>query len=267
MQAVALGRRHERERDAGVAAGRLDDRAAGRQQAAALGVLDHGDRDAVLDAAARVARLELGQQARAAGVDAQQLARAAWRRSSAAIPRATPRLAHPCCRASTSFFAPSVAERQQRQDRRHREGADDVVLVVEDLHLQRHGVGLAADVARHDRHRAELAHRARVAQHDAVEQAPADLGQRHPEQDLPAARAQRQRRLLLVVAAVLHDRQHLARDEREGDERRRQDDAGHREDDVDVVRLEPRAEDAARARAAARRSGPRSPATRGTADR
>ena len=59
---------------------------------------------------------------------------------------------------------------------------------------------------------------------------------------------------------VLHHRQHLARDEREGHEGRRQHDARHREDDVDVVRRQPRAEHALRARTAARRSGPRSPA-------
>ena len=59
--------------------------------------------------------------------------------------------------------------------------------------------GLAADVAGDDRDRAELAHRARVAQNHAVEQPPFDVGQRHAPERLPAARAQRQRGLLLVV--------------------------------------------------------------------
>jgi len=45
---------HHRQPDAGVARGRLDDRAAGLQDAAAFGVFDHRQRDAVLDRAAWV---------------------------------------------------------------------------------------------------------------------------------------------------------------------------------------------------------------------
>ena len=48
-QLVALDRGDHRQADAGVAAGRLDDRAAGFQLARFLGVLDHRQRDAVLD--------------------------------------------------------------------------------------------------------------------------------------------------------------------------------------------------------------------------
>ena len=73
------------------------------------------------------------------------------------------------------------------------------ILVVEDLDLQRHGVGLAADVAGDHRHRAELAHGAGVAEQHAVEQRPFDVGQRHPEEGLPAAGAERQRRLLVAA--------------------------------------------------------------------
>jgi hypothetical protein len=58
-QRVALDRRHHRQADAGVARGRLDDGATGFQQAARLGVLDHGQRDAVLDRTARVGALGL----------------------------------------------------------------------------------------------------------------------------------------------------------------------------------------------------------------
>jgi hypothetical protein len=59
-EVVALGRADERERDAGVAGGRLDDRgAAGLDAPLGLGGLEHRDADAVLDAAAGVARLEL----------------------------------------------------------------------------------------------------------------------------------------------------------------------------------------------------------------
>ena len=50
----------------GVARGRLDDRAARLEQAGALGGLDHRQADAVLDRAARVEHLELGQEERLA---------------------------------------------------------------------------------------------------------------------------------------------------------------------------------------------------------
>ena len=64
-QLVALGRADEGQRDAGVAARRLDDRrAAGLDPPLPLGVLDHRHADPVLDAAARVERLELGEQPR-----------------------------------------------------------------------------------------------------------------------------------------------------------------------------------------------------------
>ena len=60
---IALGGADERERDAGVAAGRLDDRGASRLDPPfGLGRLDHRDADAVLDAAAGVEGLELGEQ-------------------------------------------------------------------------------------------------------------------------------------------------------------------------------------------------------------
>ena len=62
-QVIALGGAHERQRDPRVAARRLDDRRApGLDPAFGLGGLDHRHADAVLDAAARVERLELGEQ-------------------------------------------------------------------------------------------------------------------------------------------------------------------------------------------------------------
>src|SRR6476469_4528707 len=61
--AVALELRGHRERDARVAAGRLEDRAAGPQGAVGLGLLDHPQRRAVLDGAGRVAVLELRPEA------------------------------------------------------------------------------------------------------------------------------------------------------------------------------------------------------------
>ena len=95
----------------------------------------------------------------------------------------------------------------------------------------------AADVARDDRHRAELAHRARVAEDDAVEQAPLDVRQRDaPERSASRRRRARRAASSSLGALRLHQRDQLARDEREGDEHRREHDAGHGEDDLDVVR-------------------------------
>ena len=63
LQRVALARADHRERDAGVARRRLEDRLAGRDRAPLLGVLDQRARDAVLDRAGRVVGLELGPDA------------------------------------------------------------------------------------------------------------------------------------------------------------------------------------------------------------
>ena len=59
--AVALAGRRDGEADAGVARGRLDDRPAGLELPLALGLLDHREADPVLDRAARVEVLELGE--------------------------------------------------------------------------------------------------------------------------------------------------------------------------------------------------------------
>src|SRR5580698_4512581 len=127
-----------------------------------------------------------------------------------------------CTRVRSMTLAPPVAgalherlheqrERgEQGEERGDRERADEVVLVVEDLDVQRHGVGEPADVPRDHRDRAELAHGARVAEHHAVHQAPAHLGQRDAEEGHPAAGAERDGRLLLVVPQLLHQRDELA---------------------------------------------------------
>ena len=60
-QFVTFGRRDERQRDAGVAAGRLDDDGVLFEHAALFGVLDHGHADAVLDAAERIEKFALEQ--------------------------------------------------------------------------------------------------------------------------------------------------------------------------------------------------------------
>ncbi len=66
---VALLRRHQRQADAGVAGRRLDERVAGLDVAALLGLLDHRDADAVLDRAAGIREFELEEQAAGAGVE------------------------------------------------------------------------------------------------------------------------------------------------------------------------------------------------------
>ncbi len=65
LELVALVRADHRQRDAGVARGRLEDRLAGADRALLLGVLDQRARDAVLDRTGRVLGLELRPQAHA----------------------------------------------------------------------------------------------------------------------------------------------------------------------------------------------------------
>ncbi len=62
LDGVALDRADHGQADAGVAAGGLDHRHAGAQRPLALRLLDHGERDPVLDAAGGVEPLQLGQQ-------------------------------------------------------------------------------------------------------------------------------------------------------------------------------------------------------------
>ncbi len=66
--AIALGPRHQRQAEAGVAGGRLDHGAARLQAAVALGGIDHRQADAVLDRAAGVLRFELEEERAGAGV-------------------------------------------------------------------------------------------------------------------------------------------------------------------------------------------------------
>ena len=82
-------------------------------------------------------------------------------------------------------------QRQQRQQRGDGEGRRRSCIRCRGSRRAAAGVGQAADVAGHHRHRAELAHRAGVAQDHAVEQAPLDVRQRDAEEGLPAAGAQR----------------------------------------------------------------------------
>ena len=150
-----------------------------------------------------------------------------------------------CCRSRPPFDEALEHERDQRQASKqgsHGEGRREIVLVVEDLDVQWHGVGQSTDVPRHDRHGTELAHGASVAEDHAVEQAPFDVGQRHAPEDLPAGGAQHAGGLFLLFALSLHERDQLARHERKSDEDRRQHDAGHSEDDLNVVLRQPGSE-------------------------
>jgi hypothetical protein len=64
--AIALEGGSDRQAVAGVSAGRLDDRPAGFQETGSLSRLDHGEADAILDGAARIEHLHLGEQERLA---------------------------------------------------------------------------------------------------------------------------------------------------------------------------------------------------------
>src|SRR5450631_3437693 len=89
--------------------------------------------------------------------------------------------------------------RHQRDQRQHgQQGSDrerryELVFIVENFNQQRHGVGLAANVAGYHRDRAELAHRPRITQQHAVQHTPFDIRQRDAEEGLQARRAERDR--------------------------------------------------------------------------
>ena len=81
-----------------------------------------------------------------------------------------------------------------------------------------------------------------VAEDDAVEQAPLDVGQRDAQEDLPTAGPQRAGRLFLLRALGLHQRNQLAGEEGKGDEKRRQQDPRPGENHLDVVGPQPGAQ-------------------------
>jgi hypothetical protein len=69
IKLVALLLRHQRQADAGIAGGALDQGGARPDVSCALGCLDHGQADAVLDRTAGVRALEFQVQLAAAGVE------------------------------------------------------------------------------------------------------------------------------------------------------------------------------------------------------
>ena len=106
--------------------------------------------------------------------------------------------------------------------------------------MQRQSVGLAADMPRNHADGTKLAHRPGVGEDHAIEQPPLDVGQGDIPEGLPAIGAQHHRRFLFFLALRLHQRDQLAGNEGKGDEHGGQHDAGHGEDDLDVVVEQPR---------------------------
>src|SRR5258708_1886762 len=72
-QAIALARGDERQSQARIARGGLDDRAAGLDLAVAFRGLDHREADAVLDRAAGILALELEEELARPGVEPRHL--------------------------------------------------------------------------------------------------------------------------------------------------------------------------------------------------
>ena len=123
---------------------------------------------------------------------------------------------------------------EHRKDGGGGKSAGRLVIVVEQFDMERQRVGLAANIAGDDRHRAELAHDAGVAEHHAVKQRPSHIGQCHREEGPPAGRAKRGRGLLEIAALRLHQRDELARHEGCRDEHRGKHDARQGEQDLDI---------------------------------
>ena len=103
--AVALERRGDREADAGVAGGRLDDRAARLELPVALGRLDHRHPDPVLDRAAGVEVLELCEQRRL------HVAGDRWRRTMGVSPTRSSRVGYSRAMTRASLPPAQSAER------------------------------------------------------------------------------------------------------------------------------------------------------------
>ena len=139
-------------------------------------------------------------------------------------------------------------QREQREQRRDGEGGDEIIFIVEHLDMERHGVGFAADMARNDRDRAEFAHRAGVAQQHAVEQRPSGCwaGSRAQKVCQPVAPSDSAASSSARPCAVISGISSRATN---GKVTKivASDDAGQREDDLDVMVLRASAEPAMRA--------------------
>src|SRR5215207_3444003 len=135
-------------------------------------------------------------------------------------------------------------QRQHGKKRCDREGGGEVVLIVQNFDMQRHGVGMTADMPGYHGNRPEFAHGAGIAQQHAVKQAPADVGKSDAEKGLKRRGAEREGGFLILGALLLHKRNELAGYEGKSDEHRRQNNARNGKDDLDIMLLEPWAQPA-----------------------
>ena len=117
---------------------------------------------------------------------------------------------------------------QQGQQGRHRECGRELVFVVKNFDVQRHGIGASANMAGDHRHRAELAHGAGIAQDHAIEQSPFDVGQAHAEKSLPAAGAESQRGFFFLLPLRLQQGNQFAGNKGKSHEDSGQNDSRHR---------------------------------------
>jgi hypothetical protein len=105
--------------------------------------------------------------------------------------------------------------------------------------VQRQRVGLAPNVAADHRHRAEFTHRTGIAENDPVQQAPLDIGKRHPEEGLPTTGPEHDGGLLFLRALLLHQRNQLPGNERSGDECGSEHNTRNGKDDFEVMINQP----------------------------
>ncbi len=123
-------------------------------------------------------------------------------------------------------------------------GAGEIEVLVGVLHAQRRGLRLSLDVPGDDRDGAVLAEAARGRQHDAVDHSPANRRQGDAAERRPRPGTERARGLLLLVADLAQRRHDFARHEGQRDEERGDHHRRQREQDLDVVPREERAEPA-----------------------
>ena len=90
-------------------------------------------------------------------------------------------------------------------------------------------------MTRDNGNRTKLSHRPRVAEYQAINQAPLDLWQCDARKNLPAICPQGHGRLLFFVALRLHERDQTPRDKGKGHEDCCQDNARLGENNLDVV--------------------------------
>src|SRR6185369_14907804 len=109
-------------------------------------------------------------------------------------------------------------ERQKGQQRCHGKGGGVIVFVVENLHLQRYGIGGAADVARHDRDGAELPHCPGITENDTIDDPPPDIRKGHLEEGLKPRCTQHHGGLLFVPPLGFHQRNQFTGNKGESDE-------------------------------------------------